>query len=162
MPSDDVMRHVAKAVSGKNWGDILVLRPEITMDSHVGWHTILEFIYKITGFRGQSCCFFYCFSLFSILRCPDIFFEKAGSMAHYSPGYCSSNFSCNVSDIFGQAFYLYYGGCSLFSDFLAAFQDKNHILAVSNHFNYFDSFGYVDSWPVVYVCPAGFVFFSCP
>jgi hypothetical protein len=49
IPLDDAMRHAAKAVSGKSWGEILVLRPEITLDSHVGWHTILEFIYKMTG-----------------------------------------------------------------------------------------------------------------
>ena len=49
IPGDDAMRHAAKAVSGKGWGEILVLRPEITMDSHVGWHKILEFIYQMTG-----------------------------------------------------------------------------------------------------------------
>ncbi|MBP8699856.1 MAG: hypothetical protein KBH82_12575, partial [Syntrophorhabdaceae bacterium] len=49
IPVDDAMRHAAKAISGKGWGEILVLRPEITMDSHVGWHKILEFIYQMTG-----------------------------------------------------------------------------------------------------------------
>ena len=44
-PSDDALRHVAKVVSGKAWPDILLVRPEITMDSHPGWHTIL------TGFQ---------------------------------------------------------------------------------------------------------------
>ncbi|EFK08361.1 gram-positive signal peptide protein, YSIRK family [delta proteobacterium NaphS2] len=41
-PYDDALRHVAKVVSGKAWSEILVVRPEITMDSHPGWHAILK------------------------------------------------------------------------------------------------------------------------
>ena len=41
-PPDDVRRHVAKAISGKPWESILVLRPGVTMDEHPGWHAILR------------------------------------------------------------------------------------------------------------------------
>jgi hypothetical protein len=41
-PSDDALRHVSKVVSGKEWSEILLIRPEITMDSHPGWHVILN------------------------------------------------------------------------------------------------------------------------
>jgi hypothetical protein len=46
-PSDDALRHVAKVVSGKGWSDILVVRAEITMDSHPGWHTVLRGFQKL-------------------------------------------------------------------------------------------------------------------
>jgi hypothetical protein len=48
LPPDDAMRHSAKVISGKDWGQILVLRDDIKMDSHPGWHAILSVIYKIT------------------------------------------------------------------------------------------------------------------
>ena len=40
LPPDDAMRHAAKAVSGKPWAEILVLRDGYTRDSHIGWHAI--------------------------------------------------------------------------------------------------------------------------
>ena len=76
MPPDDAMRHVAKAISGKNWNEILVLRPEITMDSHVGWHTILEFIYKITGCSADNLVVFSVVFLFMFFCFVPIFFLK--------------------------------------------------------------------------------------
>ena len=41
LPPDDALRHAGKAVSGKAWTDILVLRPDFQMDSHPGWHALL-------------------------------------------------------------------------------------------------------------------------
>ena len=41
LPRDDVRRHAAKVVSGKEWPEILVLRPEARVDEHPGWHGIL-------------------------------------------------------------------------------------------------------------------------
>ena len=41
-PTDDARRHVAKVLSGKAWSEILVLRPEATVDSHPGWHALLS------------------------------------------------------------------------------------------------------------------------
>ncbi len=41
-PLDDANRHVAKAVSGRSWSDILVTRPEWgDFDHNAGWHRIL-------------------------------------------------------------------------------------------------------------------------
>lgn len=76
MPVDDAMRHAAKAVSGKNWNEILVLRPEITMDSHVGWHKILEFIYQMTGCSVDSLVVFSVVSLFVVFCVVPVFFLK--------------------------------------------------------------------------------------
>ena len=36
MPIDDALRHVAKAVTGRSWPEILVMRDGMTMDSHPG------------------------------------------------------------------------------------------------------------------------------
>ena len=47
-PVDDALRHVAKVISGKEWQDILVVRKEITMDSHPGWHFILKQVSRLT------------------------------------------------------------------------------------------------------------------
>lgn len=49
LPPDDALRHAAKAVSGKPWSEILVLRPDITMDSHPGWHAILGAVHGVAG-----------------------------------------------------------------------------------------------------------------
>ncbi len=76
IPFDDAMRHVAKAISGKSWNEILVLRPEITMDSHVGWHMILEFIYKITGCSADNLIVFSVVFLFMFYCSIPIFFLK--------------------------------------------------------------------------------------
>ena len=76
IPGDDAMRHAAKAVSGKGWGEILVLRPEITMDSHVWWHKILEFIYQMTGCSADQLVVFSIVSLFVVFCVVPIFFLK--------------------------------------------------------------------------------------
>jgi hypothetical protein len=49
LPDDDALRHAAKAVSGRPWAEILVLRPEVTMDSHPGWHAALGLVHRATG-----------------------------------------------------------------------------------------------------------------
>lgn len=76
IPSDDVSRHVAKVVSGKEWTEILVLRPEITLDSHIGWHTILEFVYKTTGCEKDTLVVFSIVFLFLLFSVVPIFFLK--------------------------------------------------------------------------------------
>ena len=49
LPGDDALRHAAKAVSGRPWSDVLVLRPEVTMDSHPGWHAFLALVHRVAG-----------------------------------------------------------------------------------------------------------------
>jgi hypothetical protein len=53
LPSDDALRHAAKAVSGKPWSEIIVLRPEITIDHNPGWHLILGFLHRLTGWNPR-------------------------------------------------------------------------------------------------------------
>lgn len=47
-PPDDVNRHVAMAVSGRSWSDILVTRPEWgDFDHNAGWHRILAGLHAL-------------------------------------------------------------------------------------------------------------------
>lgn len=54
MPIDDAGRHAAKVVSGRDWSEILVLRDDVTMDSHPGWHAILNVFYKATDYNTDQ------------------------------------------------------------------------------------------------------------
>ncbi len=49
LPTDDALRHAAKVVSGKAWSDIIILRPEMTIDLHPGWHAILGVLHRAAG-----------------------------------------------------------------------------------------------------------------
>jgi len=68
LPPDDALRHSAKAVSGKDWSRILVLRDDIKTDSHPGWHAILSAFYKLTNCDTLSLVLFSIVFL-SILFC---------------------------------------------------------------------------------------------
>ena len=48
-PPDDALRHAAKAVSGREWADVLVVRPGVAADSHPGWHAVLSAVHRATG-----------------------------------------------------------------------------------------------------------------
>jgi hypothetical protein len=74
IPSDDAMRHVAKVISGKDWAEVLILRPDITMDSHIGWYKILDLIYKTTGCDKDSLIVFSVVSLFIFFCMIPLFF----------------------------------------------------------------------------------------
>jgi hypothetical protein len=45
LPADDALRHVAKAMSGKPWPEILVVGPAFQIDHNYGWHFLLRQIY---------------------------------------------------------------------------------------------------------------------
>jgi hypothetical protein len=65
LPTDDALRHAAKAVSGKSWGEILVLRPDITVDSHPGWHAVLEGLHRAAGMDAHALVLFSVIALFA-------------------------------------------------------------------------------------------------
>ena len=54
VPPDDALRHCARAVSGRPWQDILVMNPIFTVDSHPGWHAILESLRGATGWGTEG------------------------------------------------------------------------------------------------------------
>ncbi|MBD3393764.1 MAG: hypothetical protein GF418_16655 [Chitinivibrionales bacterium] len=76
-PPDDTLRHTAKAISGKAWDDILVIRDNVTTDSHAGWHAILGFLHHKMGIRKFGLVAFsiaLCF--FSIAIIPIFFLRR--------------------------------------------------------------------------------------
>jgi hypothetical protein len=54
LPPDDALRHAAKAVSGKPWPDILVMRPGFEMDPYPGWHGILGMAHRALGLDTEA------------------------------------------------------------------------------------------------------------
>jgi hypothetical protein len=54
LPNDDALRHAAKAVSAKAWPEILVLRPEVTIDHNPGWHVILGWAHRAVGLDARG------------------------------------------------------------------------------------------------------------
>jgi hypothetical protein len=75
-PLDDALRHVAKVESGKEWHDILVIRDEIRMDSHPGWHTLLGLFYRATGADRVVLLNFSVVFLFLAFTIPPAFFFR--------------------------------------------------------------------------------------
>lgn len=45
IPTDDALRHAAKAISGREWAEVLVLREDAQLDPHPGWHVVLRAVY---------------------------------------------------------------------------------------------------------------------
>ena len=54
LPPDDALRHAAKVVSGKAWPEILVLRSDVSVDPHPGWHALLGWVHRSTGGEAHS------------------------------------------------------------------------------------------------------------
>ena len=46
LPMDDALRHAAKAVSGKTWQQILVMRDDFQIDPSPGWQAILQWVHN--------------------------------------------------------------------------------------------------------------------
>lgn len=63
LPGDDALRHAAKAVSGKPWSEILVMRPGYEADPHAGWHAILGAVHHLTGGNAESLVVFSCYAM---------------------------------------------------------------------------------------------------
>lgn len=67
MPRDDATRHAAKVISGKDWNRILVIRDDMKMDSHPGWHAILRVVHKALDFNTYQLVIFSVFILFLLI-----------------------------------------------------------------------------------------------
>ena len=68
LPGDDALRHVAKAVSGKPWTEILVLGDTFKMDHNLGWHAILSAVHHVTGWNAENMLIFSVVALFLIVN----------------------------------------------------------------------------------------------
>ena len=68
-PFDDALRHTAKALSGRAWDDILVLRDNVKSDGHIGWHAVLGATHRVLGFTKEGMVVFsvtLCFLSFAV------------------------------------------------------------------------------------------------
>jgi hypothetical protein len=107
-PGDDALRHVAKVVSGKPWAEILVIRPEMTMDSHQGWHTILSWFKSLTGTDKKGLLNFSVIFLFWAFTLPPVLYFRRGE-AWVATLALSTVFS------FSPVYRLFYGRPFIFS-----------------------------------------------
>ena len=76
LPGDDVLRHAAKAVSGRDWRDVLVLAPGVTMDSHPGWHALLELLHRLTHATAPDLAVLSVVGLFVLVSLPALFLMR--------------------------------------------------------------------------------------
>ena len=54
LPMDDALRHAAKAISGKSWQEILVMRNDFPIDPSPGWQKILEWVHDLRDGDAES------------------------------------------------------------------------------------------------------------
>ena len=54
LPPDDALRHAAKAVADRPWPDIILMRPDLQVDHHVGWHHILGWLHRTFGWDADG------------------------------------------------------------------------------------------------------------
>jgi hypothetical protein len=64
LPPDDALRHAAKVVSGKPWSEIIILRSDVSVDPHPGWHTLLGLVHRTTGAGAHALVLFAVVTLF--------------------------------------------------------------------------------------------------
>ncbi len=54
LPMDDALRHAAKAVSGKSWSEILILRGDFPIDPSPGWQAILAGLHQLQNCGAET------------------------------------------------------------------------------------------------------------
>jgi hypothetical protein len=57
-PTDDALHHAAKAVSGKDWSEILVLRADVTGDTNPGWRVFESTVDRLTDWDAPALVLF--------------------------------------------------------------------------------------------------------
>lgn len=70
LPPDDALRHAAKAVSGRPWAEIVLLRPGMTLDAHTGWHAFLGAVHRATGADAHALVLLSVILLFVVASLP--------------------------------------------------------------------------------------------
>lgn len=73
LPPDDALRHAAKAVSGKSWQQILVMRSDITIDHNAGWAAILGALHRGLGWDAERLVQFSVILLFLLFAWAPLF-----------------------------------------------------------------------------------------
>lgn len=76
LPLDDALRHAAKAVSGKEWSEILVLNPAFSLDHNPGWHVLLRGLHTMFGLEADALVIFSVVFLFVAFAFVPLFWLK--------------------------------------------------------------------------------------
>lgn len=76
LPLDDALRHAAKAVSGKEWSEILVLNPAFSLDHNPGWHVLLRMLHTLFGLEADALVIFSVVFLFVAFAFIPLFWLK--------------------------------------------------------------------------------------
>src|SRR5271170_7848093 len=58
MPTDDALADAAKAITGKPWPEILVLKSDYAIDNHIGWHAMLRGVCLVTKWPDETLMIF--------------------------------------------------------------------------------------------------------
>ncbi len=66
LPAGDARRHVAKAFTAKPYTEIVVMRPEYTMDHSPGWEWLLRWLHRFAGWESDALM---SFSILATLLC---------------------------------------------------------------------------------------------
>jgi hypothetical protein len=67
LPPDDALADAAKAISGKPWPEILVLRSDYAIDNHIGWHRLLRQAYLWTHGPDETLMLLSTVALFTLV-----------------------------------------------------------------------------------------------
>jgi hypothetical protein len=67
LPTDDALVDAAKAITGKPWTQILVLRSDYAVDNHIGWHAFLRGAYLLTHWGDETLMIFSMTMLFTLV-----------------------------------------------------------------------------------------------
>ena len=67
LPPDDALADAAKAITGKPWPEILVLKSDYAIDNHIGWHALLRHAYLWTKCGDESLVLFSMTALFTLV-----------------------------------------------------------------------------------------------
>ena len=76
LPPDDALRYAARAVSGKSWGEIILMRPEISIDHNPGWNWLLGTIHGATGWGPKQLVNFSVIATFAVFSIVPMFWLR--------------------------------------------------------------------------------------
>ena len=100
LPMDDALRHAAKAVSGKSWQQILVMRDDFQIDPSPGWQKILQWIHDWQNCSAETLVIFSVVALILLvtlsalpwLRRPEAWLAALFAAAIFIPA-CTTRFA---------------------------------------------------------------------
>ena len=100
LPGDDALRHAAKAVSGKTWQQILVMRDDFPIDPSPGWQAILQWLHDWQHCSAESLVVFSVIALMLLitlsalpwLRRPEAWLAALFAAAIFIPA-CTTRFA---------------------------------------------------------------------